>query len=188
MDSLFSAEPPTIQLVMASANPHKVAEINELLEALLPGCVVVGRPSSVGDVVEDAETLIGNARLKAIAVATATQCAAVADDTGLFVDALGGLPGVHTARYAGPNADSAANITLLLSELSRVGAESESQRRAAFRTVSLVVFPDGTEFIGEGEVVGTICAQPSGEGGFGYDSVFRPLGSSETFAEMTLAA
>ncbi len=187
MATPFGVDATSIRLVMASANAHKVAEINDLLGTLLPGCVVVARPPSVGEVIEDADTLIGNARLKALAIASATNCAAVADDTGLFVDALNGLPGVHTARYAGPDADSASNITLLLSELKRVGAETETQRRATFRTVSLVVFPDGTELSGEGEVAGSIGAQPSGDGGFGYDSVFRPLGSPKTFAEMTLA-
>ncbi len=175
------------QLVMASANAHKVAEINDLLQTLLPGCTVVARPDTVGDVVEDADTLLGNARLKAQAIVAATACAAVADDTGLFVDALDGLPGVHTARYAGPGADAAANMTLLLKELQRVGAVTSDLRTAAFRTVALVVFPDGTEVVGEGEVTGHICIQPSGAEGFGYDPVFQPSGRNETFADMTLA-
>jgi XTP/dITP diphosphohydrolase len=175
-----------MELVMASANPHKVAEMNDLLGGLLPGCTVVMRPTSVGEVVEDADTLLGNARLKATAVARAAGVAAIADDTGLFVDALDGLPGVHTARYAGPLADSDANIDLLLCELVRVGATTATSRRASFRTVALVLYPNGTEVIGEGEVVGHIRSEPSGSGGFGYDSVFQPEGYNATFAEMTL--
>jgi XTP/dITP diphosphohydrolase len=174
------------QLVMASANPHKVAEMNDLLRSLLPGCTVVARPSSVPDVEEDADTLLGNARLKAQAIVRATKCPAIADDTGLFVDALDGRPGVHTARYAGPGADSVANTALLLSELLRVGAVGLDARRATFRTVAMVAFPDGTETVGQGEVVGHICLQPIGSGGFGYDPIFQPSGMHATFAEMTL--
>jgi XTP/dITP diphosphohydrolase len=177
----------TFSLVMASANPHKVQEIDDLLSVLLPGCSVVARPASVGEVIEDADTLIGNARLKAVAIASATGCAAIADDTGLFVDALGDLPGVHTARFAGPGADADANIDRLLRELSAVGAVTAAQRRAVFRTVALVVFPDGTEVCGEGEVVGHITEVRSGAAGFGYDPVFQPDGSTLTFASMTLA-
>ena len=140
-----------ITLVCASANPDKVAEI----EALLAGAVeLLPRPADVPDVVEDADTLEGNARLKAVAIATATGQPAVADDTGLEVDALGGRPGVHTARYAGERATYADNRARLLGELA--GADD---RRARFRTVAAVVWPDGRELLVDGVCDGTIARQ-----------------------------
>jgi XTP/dITP diphosphohydrolase len=166
-----------LQLVCASANPHKVAEI----EALLAGLVhLEPRPADVPDVVEDAPTLEGNARLKAVAIAAATGRPAVADDTGLFVDALGGRPGVHTARYAGEHADAAANRALLLHELS-----GSTDRSATFRTVVMVIWPDGRELAVVGECPGTIATDERGARGFGYDPLFVPDdGDGRTFAEM----
>jgi XTP/dITP diphosphohydrolase len=173
-----------LTLVMASANPHKVGQINDLLASLLPGTVVLVRPESVGDVVEDAGSLIGNARLKAQTIATATQMLAVADDTGLFVEALDGAPGVETAYYAGPANNADANMAKLLAELQRVGATAPSQRRAHFRTVALVCDPNGSEVVGEGVIHGTICLERRGSQGFGYDPLFLPDGDTETLAEM----
>jgi XTP/dITP diphosphohydrolase len=166
---------------MASANPHKVAEIEVLLRATLPGLTVLPRPADVAEVVEDADTLLGNARLKAHALAQATQKPAVADDTGLFVDALDGDPGVYTARYAGEHATYSDNCQKLLSELNRVGALLPAQRTAAFATVAIVAWPDGTEIWAEGRVQGIITTEVHGEGGFGYDPVFAPTeGVAET--------
>jgi XTP/dITP diphosphohydrolase len=173
-----------LTLVMASANPQKVGQMNDLLAALLPGTVVLARPASVGDVVEDAGSLLGNARLKARAIAVATQQLAVADDTGLFVQALDGAPGVETAYYAGPANDAEANMSKLLAELQRVGAMSFEQRRAQFRTVALVCDPDGNEVFGEGVIDGTVCLERRGNQGFGYDPLFLPDGDTETLAEM----
>ena len=160
---------------MASANPHKVTEIEALLRSTLPGLTVLPRPAHVAEVVEDADTLLGNARLKAHALAQATQKPAVADDTGLFVDALDGDPGVYTARYAGEHATYSDNCQKLLSELNRVGAFLLSQRTASFATVAIVAWPDGTEIWAEGRVQGVITTESYGEGGFGYDPVFAPL-------------
>lgn len=169
-----------LRLVLATANPHKVDEIAAILGdsvELLP------RPDDVPDVVEDAPTLVGNARLKAAALAAATGLPGVADDTGLEVDALGGAPGVHSARFAGPAQDAAANVAKLLEELSGVG-----DRRARFRTVAMVCWPDGREVMAEGVVEGVIAAGARGEGGFGYDPVFVPDGcDGRTFAEMSPA-
>jgi XTP/dITP diphosphohydrolase len=159
---------------MASANPHKVAEIEALLRATLPGLVVLPRPADIGDVVEDADTLLGNARLKAHALAQATGKPAVADDTGLFVDALSGEPGVYTARYAGEHATYSDNCQKLLSELTRVGALQSADRSAAFVTVAIVAWPDGTEVWAEGRVEGLITNAAHGVGGFGYDPIFAP--------------
>jgi XTP/dITP diphosphohydrolase len=167
-----------VRLVSASANPDKVAEIETILTPL--GIVLVPRPAAVPDVVEDGETLEDNARLKAIAVCAAVGEAAVADDTGLEVDALGGAPGVVTARYAGADATYADNVAKLLGALDGV-----ADRRARFRTVALVRYPDGREVVAEGVVEGTITSAPAGAGGFGYDPVFAPdSGGGLTFAQM----
>ena len=171
------------RLVCASANPDKVREIDEILASC--GVVLEPRPATVPDVEENADTLEGNARLKAVAIAQATGVGALADDTGLEVDALGGAPGVRSARYAGEPSNSAANIAKLLSELDAVGASSVEQRRARFRTVVLVRWPDGSETIAEGTVSGCIALEQHGSGGFGYDPVFVPdEGDGRTFAEM----
>ena len=170
-----------LQLVCASANPDKVVEIQRLLDGVVD---LLPRPDDVPDVVEDADTLLGNARLKAVALCAATGMAAVADDTGLEVDALGGAPGVHAARYAGEGRSYADNRAKLLAELG-----SESNRRAAFKTVAIVVWPDGSELAVEGVCPGVITTAERGEIGFGYDSVFQPDESDgATFAEMGVAA
>lgn len=170
-----------MRLVLATANPHKAAEITAVLSAV-PALVLVPRPVGVPEVAETGETLEANARLKAAALCAATGEAAVADDTGLEVAALGGAPGVRSARYAGEGATYADNVAKLLGALS-----AEPDRRARFRTVALVAWPDGREAIAEGEVDGEIATSPRGEGGFGYDAVFVPLGGDgRTFAEMTM--
>ncbi|MEN9506306.1 MAG: hypothetical protein RI958_2232 [Actinomycetota bacterium] len=165
------------RLVCATANPHKVAEIAAILDGLVE---LVPRPSTVGDVVEDAGTLEGNARLKAQAVCDATGMASLADDTGLFVDALDGAPGVETAYFAGPTATDAANRSELLRRLNGV-----EDRRARFVTVVMVVHPDGAELVVRGECRGSIARAERGEGGFGYDPLFIPDdGDGRTFAEL----
>jgi XTP/dITP diphosphohydrolase len=165
-------------LVAATANPAKLAEIAAILGdrvELLP------RPTDVADVVEDAPDLIGNARLKAVAIMRASGRAAVADDSGLEVDALGGAPGVRSARFAGEHATDADNVVELLARL--VGV---ADRRARFRTIACVVRADGSEVIAEGMCAGTISDAPRGDGGFGYDPVFVPDdGDGRTFAEMS---
>ncbi len=177
--------PAPVVLVCASANPDKVAEIAAVLA---PGVVLEPRPADVPDVVEDAPTLVGNARLKAVAICDATGRPAVADDTGLEVDALGGAPGVISARYAGEDVTYADNVAKLLVELDRVGAHEPSARRARFRTVALVRRPDGTELVAEGTVEGVIAPAAVGDEGFGYDPVFVPdEGGGRSFAEMPAA-
>ena len=168
-----------MDLVCASANSHKYSEMVQILSGVVN---LIPRPSEIPDVVEDADTLEGNARLKATAVRSATGCAAVADDTGLEVDALGGAPGIFSARYAGENATDEDNVSKLLKEMSEVTGEGRSAR---FRTIALIAWEDGAETIAEGVVEGIIAATPSGVGGFGYDSVFIPTyGGGKTFAEM----
>ena len=172
-----------LRLVLASANPDKVKEIVAVLSAALP-VDLVPRPEHVPEVVEGADTLVGNARLKARALETATGAAAVADDTGLEVEALGGEPGVFSARYAGESATYADNVDKLLRELAALD-DAGGARRASFRTVALVAFPDGSEVWAEGVLPGTIAAEARGGNGFGYDPVFVPDGGDgRTFAEM----
>jgi XTP/dITP diphosphohydrolase len=173
-----------MRLVLASANPDKAAEIAAILADSLD-VDLVPRPPEVPDVVEDGDTLLDNARLKAVALVAATGLAAVADDTGLEVDALGGAPGVYSARYAGEDVTYADNVAKLLSELAKQ-PDAGGARRARFRTVALVAFPDGSELWAEGVVEGSITEVASGQGGFGYDPVFAPLDDDgRTFAEMT---
>jgi XTP/dITP diphosphohydrolase len=177
-------DPTQLRLVLASANPDKAAEIADILSTV-PGLVLIPRPASVPDVVEDGDTLADNARLKAVAIMEATGEPAVADDTGLEVGALGGAPGVYSARFAGEDATYADNVAKLVRELASVGATEPSQRRARFRTVALVAFPGGDELLAEGEVIGTIASEPVGTGGFGYDPLFVPEGGGgRTFAQM----
>ena len=167
-----------LRVVCASANPHKVAEMVDLMGGVVE---MVPRPSDVPEVVEDADTLVGNARLKAHAIMAATQMPALADDTGLFVDSLDGEPGVHTARYAGSSATDADNRSKLLREL------AGKSRAARFVTVALLCFPDGREIVAEGVCEGSIADSERGERGFGYDPLFIARdGDGRTFAEMTI--
>jgi XTP/dITP diphosphohydrolase len=170
-------------VVLASANPKKAAEI----EAILGDAVhLVPRPASVPEVVEDADTFEGNARLKAQALVAATGLAAMADDSGLEVEALGGAPGVHSARYAGVHATDADNVARLLADLAALDPADQRGRRARFRCVLVLRRPDGSEVVAEGEVAGVIASEPRGSGGFGYDPVFVPDdGDGATFAELT---
>lgn len=171
-----------LQLVCASANPDKIAEISAILSDVVD---LLPRPAGVADVVEDAGSLLGNARLKALAVCSATGMAAVADDTGLFVDALAGEPGVETAYFAGPEATYAQNREKMLSSLTAIPL---TERTAQFRTVALVIWPDGRELAVEGVCAGVIAEEESGGRGWGYDPLFIPdLGDGRTFAQMTEA-
>ncbi len=172
-----------MRLVIASANPHKAIEIAAVLAEARADINIVPRPPDLGDVAEDGETLEANALIKARFVCAAVGGLAIADDTGLEVDALGGAPGVYSARYAGPQQDDAANVDKLLAAL---GDVPPSQRTARFRTVVAVVSPDGREVLADGVVEGAIAATPRGDGGFGYDPVFVPdEATPRTFAELT---
>jgi XTP/dITP diphosphohydrolase len=174
-----------LTLVLASANPDKAAEIAALL-GTVPGLELRPRPASVPDVEETGTTLVDNARLKARALASATGMPAVADDTGLEVAALGGAPGVYSARFAGERASYDDNVAKLLAELARVGADTPERRGARFRTVAMVAYPDGRDLWAEGWVDGVIAPERRGSAGFGYDPVFVPEGDGErTFAQMS---
>jgi len=165
------------RIVLATANEHKVAEIRQIL----PMINFVARPADVSDVIEDAGTLVGNARLKADAICAATGLPALADDTGLFVDALGGEPGVETAYFAGPEANADRNVAKMLQAL-----DGQTNRAALFVTVALLRFADGSEIVAQGEVLGVVATQRLGSSGFGYDPIFVPNdGDGRAFAEMT---
>ncbi len=169
----------TQRLVCASANPHKAEEI----AAILSDFEVLARPAELPDVVEDGDTLEANARLKAVAVGEYVNAAAVADDTGLEVDALGGEPGIYSARFAGEAASYEDNVHHLLERM-----EGVVDRSARFRTVVVMRRPDGSEVVAEGCVEGTIAVRPQGAGGFGYDPVFLPAeAQGRSFAEMSAA-
>ncbi len=167
----------THRFVLATANPDKAAEIRAILAGVVE---LVPRPPEVAEVEETGDTLEANARLKAEALVAATGLAALADDTGLEVDALDGAPGVYSARFAGSGATYADNVAKLLEAM--VGKKG---RRARFRTVALARWPDGTELVAEGVVHGTIAEVAKGTGGFGYDPVFVPdEGDGRSFAEL----
>ncbi|MEO0556908.1 MAG: RdgB/HAM1 family non-canonical purine NTP pyrophosphatase [Bacteroidota bacterium] len=167
-----------MRLVLATRNPGKVAE----LAARLPDAIELVSAAEIHgapDVVEDAPTLIGNAEKKARALYAHTGLPSLADDTGLEVDALGGAPGVRSARFASETATDAENRTHLLRQL-----ESASDRAARFRTVLAYVDADGLRTF-DGVCDGVITSKEIGDQGFGYDSLFRPVdGDGRTFAEM----
>jgi XTP/dITP diphosphohydrolase len=174
-----------LRLVLATANPDKAKEITAIL-GTVPGLALLPRPSSVPDVEETGDTLVDNARLKARALVDATGLPAVADDTGLEVVALGGAPGVYSARFAGEHATYADNVAKLLEELARVGAHAPAQRTAVFRSIALVAYPDRDDVWASGEVTGVIMPEARGSSGFGYDPVFAPDdGHGDTFAQMS---
>lgn len=167
-----------MRLVCASANPKKVEELSRLLPSWV---VLLPRPDSVGDVEETAPTLEGNATIKAVEIAHAAGDWALADDTGLLVDALNGEPGVRSARFAGDDATDSDNRSLLLAKIA-----NSTNRRARFKTVLAVVHPSGEMHFVSGECAGTIAHSERGANGFGYDSIFVPDdGDGRTFAEMT---
>lgn len=168
------------QIVFATNNAHKLKEVREILQGT---CINVLSLSDIGchdDIPETADTLDGNALLKAEWVKQRYGYDCFADDTGLEVDALDGAPGVYSARYAGPGHDSAANVALLLKNL-----EKADDRRARFRTVIALMAGDSGPVLFNGIVDGEITCERFGDSGFGYDPVFKPEGSYRTFAQMT---
>lgn len=173
-------------LVIATANSHKIEEITALLSSFLPGfdagSVATMADYDVDSPVEDGLTFADNALIKARHLAEQTQLPALADDSGIAVDALGGSPGVFSARWAGRHGDDAANLNLLLAQLSDVPDE---HRGARFVCAVALALPDGTAVVTEGTVEGRLARSPRGEGGFGYDPIFVPQGFDKTTAELT---
>lgn len=177
--------PAGARVVLASHNVGKLRELQRILAAAVPGLAKEAVVSSAGidlpDVVEDQVTFEGNALLKARAAAAATGLPAVADDSGLAVDVLGGAPGILSARWSGRHGDDAANNALLLAQLADI---PERHRGARFVCAAAWATPDGQEIVERGEMPGRLLTAPRGEGGFGYDPLFLPDGQSRTSAEL----
>lgn len=174
----------TGKLVIATHNPGKLAEMRELLapygiEAISAGELGLAEPDETGD------SFQANARIKAEAAAKAAQLPAFADDSGLAVDALGGAPGIYSARWAGETKDFGAAMAQIERLLQERGATAPDQRRAYFVSALCVAWPDGHIEEVEARADGTLVWPPRGTAGFGYDPVFLPEGHSRTFGEMT---
>ena len=175
------AEP---RLVLATHNEGKLAELRQLL-AGRPVEVLSSAALDLPEPVEDGPTFAANAALKARAAAQASGLPALADDSGLVVHGLDGQPGVHSARWAGPEGDFGRAMARVRDELAlRFGGLAAADRRAEFVAALCLAWPDGHEELVEGWVEGLIVDPPRGERGFGYDPIFQPLGARVTFAEM----
>ena len=174
------------RLVFATGNAHKISELEAILapawQGFGPGLVARMSDFGVDEPVEDGATFEENSLIKARHLVEATGLAAVADDSGLTVDVMGGAPGIFSARWCGRHGDDAANLDLLLAQLSDVPDE---HRGAAFVSAAVLVLPDGREFVERGEVRGRLLRERRGDGGFGYDPIFVPEGFEVTTAEMS---
>jgi XTP/dITP diphosphohydrolase len=173
------------RLVLATRNAHKVRELGQILDGLVEelGLEVVGLDSypEIPDVVESGVTFAENATLKAVAVAKATGLPAIADDSGLAVDVLGGSPGVFSARWAGRHGDDGANLELLLAQL---GDVPDDERAAAFVCAAVLAMPDGEVVVEEGRMPGHLAREPRGTNGFGYDPILV-VADGRTAAELS---
>ena len=156
-----------MKLILASNNAHKLLEIKEILGDRFDEILTLREAGIEHETVEDGETFLENARKKAREIAEISGCCALADDSGICVDALGGAPGIYSARFAGEHGDDEANNALLLEKLQ--GAEDRS---AHFTCVVVMAWPDGRELSAEGRLYGEIAFEPAGDGGFGYDPIF----------------
>jgi XTP/dITP diphosphohydrolase len=172
------------RVVVATRNPGKVAELRRILEPYDVDLVDLGAFPDAPDVAETGDSFAANALLKAHAVAEATGLVAVADDSGLAVDALGGMPGIFSARWSGRHGDDEANLQLVLAQLSDVPDE---RRGAAFICAAAAASPGGGELVVEGRMSGSLIRAPRGSNGFGYDPVFVPVDDDRTTAEMSAA-
>jgi XTP/dITP diphosphohydrolase len=176
------------RVVLATRNGHKVRELQTILGDVIDELdleiVGMGEFPDIAVVVETGVTFAENATLKAVAVAGATGLPALADDSGLAVDVLGGAPGVFSARWAGTHGQDRANLELLLGQLCDV---PDVHRGAAFVCAAALALPDGTVVVREGRMAGTLAREPRGEGGFGYDPILVVEGDSRTSAELSFA-
>jgi XTP/dITP diphosphohydrolase len=171
-------------IVLATRNRHKLDELQRILGAAGLDVELLGADAfpDLPDIPETESTFAGNALLKAREIARLTGLPAIADDSGLCVDALNGMPGILSARWTGQHGDDAANLSLLLGQLSDI---PDRRRGAAFHCAAAIALPDGTERVVEGTVEGTIIREARGTNGFGYDPIFVPLGYDVTTAQMT---
>jgi XTP/dITP diphosphohydrolase len=174
------------RLVLATRNEHKLVELRRIIEAAgleRVELIALDRYPDLPDVVESGATFEANALLKARAVAQSTGEVAIADDSGLAVDALNGMPGVLSARWSGGLGDT-ANLELVLAQLRDT---PDDRLGASFECAAVAVFPDGRELTAHGRVVGGLVRTPRGENGFGYDPIFVPTGLDRTTAELSAA-
>lgn len=173
-----------MRVVLATQNAHKLIEMRRILDEAGLDIELVGTDQfpELTDVVENGSTFAANALLKARSVCAETGLPAIADDSGLGVDALNGMPGIFSARWSGSHGDDLANLNLLLGQLTDV---PDARRGAAFHCAAAVVLPDGTERVVEGTIDGTLIREPRGTNGFGYDPIFVPVGESRTTGEMS---
>ncbi|GAA1622115.1 RdgB/HAM1 family non-canonical purine NTP pyrophosphatase [Georgenia ruanii] len=178
--------PAGTRLVLATHNLHKVRELRDILAPQLPGldpdAVVGAKDLGAAEPVEDGVTFAENALIKARALAAATGLPAVADDSGLCVDVLGGAPGVFSARWSGRHGDDRGNLELLLAQLADVPAR---HRGAHFACAAALVTPAGLEVVEEGLMPGVLLTAPRGSGGFGYDPILQPAGETRSAAELS---
>jgi XTP/dITP diphosphohydrolase len=172
------------RVVVATRNPGKVAELRRILDPYDVDLVDLGAFPDAPDVAETGDSFAANALLKAHAVAEATGLVAVADDSGLAVDALNGMPGIFSARWSGRHGDDEANLQLVLAQLVDV---PDDRRGAAFICAAAAASPDGGELVVEGRMSGSLIRAPRGSNGFGYDPVFVPVDEERTTAEMPAA-
>ena len=174
------------RLVLATHNAHKLREVRQILAEAIPGFdpedLVSAPDLGADEPVEDGVTFAENALIKARAIAAFTHLPAIADDSGLAVDVLGGAPGIFSARWCGRHGDDRANLDLLLAQLADV---SDAHRGAAFVCAAALVLPDGRELVEHGEMRGRLLRAPVGEGGFGYDPILVPDGESRSSAQLT---
>lgn len=172
-----------MKLIIASNNAHKIQEIKEILSGKFSEILSLKEAGVCHETIEDGSTFLENSRKKAREISALTGCAALADDSGLCVDALDGAPGIFSARFAGedsPALRDSANNALLLSKLS-----GKENRRAHFTCAMTLVYPDGREVVAEGYMYGEILENPRGKFGFGYDPLFLPEGENRSVAEMS---
>ncbi|MFF8829803.1 RdgB/HAM1 family non-canonical purine NTP pyrophosphatase [Streptomyces sp. NPDC015131] len=174
------------RLILATRNAGKITELHAILAGAGLDHELVGADAypEIPDVKETGVTFAENALLKAHTLARATGLPAVADDSGLCVDVLGGAPGILSARWAGRHGDDEANLRLLLAQLSDI---PPAHRGAHFACAAALALPDGTERVVEGRLSGTLRTAPAGSGGFGYDPILQPDGETRTCAELTAA-
>ena len=172
-------------LVLASRNQGKLRELRELLRGQVPGLdvdtqVIDAATAGAPDPVEDQVTFEGNALKKAREISAATGLIALADDSGLSIDVLGGAPGIFSARWSGVHGNDEANIDLLLAQLGDIGSE---HRSGAFVCAAALATPQGTEYVQLGKLLGSLRTERAGDGGFGYDPVFQPAESNRSLAQ-----
>lgn len=171
----------TARVVLATRNSGKIAELRRILSAYGVQLVGLDAVPEVGEIAETGATFAENAMLKAREVSRVSGLVAIADDSGLVVDALNGMPGVLSARWSGRHGDDQANLELVLAQLADV---PDDRRGAAFVCAAAAAAPDGRDVVVEAEMTGTVLRAPRGSNGFGYDPIFVPDGESMTTAEM----